>query len=385
VTVVVATYNRAAYLPDALRSILNQSLPVRRLIVVDDGSTDATEVIARGFGSALDYCKVKNGGKAKAVNSVLESIDTSYLMVFDDDDALYPDAIETLYQTALDRPDCAFVFGSHDTTWHLGSLDDLTSVPVERGRYAARNLTFTAQRAEFLRDCTIMLTGALVQTAWARRVGGLDPQLKRSQDYGFLLRLAIQSKFEFCGKSVYVLRQHDGARGAAGERHGVQERVRVWAAHAEHIGRWLIENAPLETFDPIEGSAPESATSRRRLLHRAWALAPKTTTERTVEDLFAAFSLGCLDALSESEVRCLRECLHDDFLQFKTTRPLYALSSLASRPYGAVALGCLAKGAWWLSHEIGDRRNSWRWRALALWLALFSKWPGLGRLNQFKK
>lgn len=378
VTVLLATYNRADFLPDALNSILRQTLPVRQVIVVDDGSTDDTAAVVRAFGPAVDYRHVVNGGKAKAVNTALSSVTTRYFMVFDDDDVLYPDAIARLYTLALERPDCAFVFGSHDSTWHLGHLDNLEGIEIQPGQYKAQGLSFRHQRIEFFRDCTIMLTGALVQTDRAWEVGGLDASLRRSQDYGFLLQLAVKSPFAFCGHSVYLLRQHEGVRGTQAERHAAVDRVKVWATYAEQIGQWLSAHTQLADFDPQDNAAPSASTTRRQHLQRAWALATKVAPRQTVADLLAAFDAAAEEPLDEMELRCLRECLHDDFLQFRPARPFLELVRLATLPHGRIALRLIAKGAWWMAGTARGRWNRLRWRLLCLRLAAASSglWAG---------
>ena len=49
VSVIIATYNRTAFLDDAIRSVVRQSVPAAEIIVVDDGSTDHPEIVASGY------------------------------------------------------------------------------------------------------------------------------------------------------------------------------------------------------------------------------------------------------------------------------------------------------------------------------------------------
>src|SRR3982751_5606096 len=96
VTVVISTYNRSRYLPEAIESILAQSIRPVRFVVVDDGSTDSTSSVVASFGDLVEYVRKDNGGKAHSLCFVMPSVTTKYVWFFDDDDAAYPAALEIM-------------------------------------------------------------------------------------------------------------------------------------------------------------------------------------------------------------------------------------------------------------------------------------------------
>ena len=61
ITAIVPTYNRAAYLRDALTSLQAQTRPIDEIIVWDDGSTDGTEAAVRELGFDIRYFRAPNG------------------------------------------------------------------------------------------------------------------------------------------------------------------------------------------------------------------------------------------------------------------------------------------------------------------------------------
>ena len=72
-SVVIPAYNAAAYLSEAVKSVCDQTLPPRRIIIVDDGSTDATPDVAAalqraGLGPTIEYLRQENGGPGPAMN-----------------------------------------------------------------------------------------------------------------------------------------------------------------------------------------------------------------------------------------------------------------------------------------------------------------------------
>src|SRR5205085_1470900 len=71
VTAIIPTYNRAALLPRAIRSVLAQTHRPLELIVVDDGSSDGTEAVVGGFGDpSIRYIRhPRNQGQCAAINT----------------------------------------------------------------------------------------------------------------------------------------------------------------------------------------------------------------------------------------------------------------------------------------------------------------------------
>jgi glycosyltransferase involved in cell wall biosynthesis len=110
VSVIVPTYNGAAYLGEAIRSLLAQSVRAAEIIVVDDGSTDASADIAASFGDDVRLIRQENRGVAVARNRGIDAAKEPYVAWLDHDDLAMPRRIEV--QTAAfsesPAPDVAF-------------------------------------------------------------------------------------------------------------------------------------------------------------------------------------------------------------------------------------------------------------------------------------
>ena len=98
VSVIVITYNRASTLDRALRSILDQTYTDLDVIVVDDGSTDGTQVLLKGIndGRVRTYRHERNRGITAARNTGLDAIKGAWFTFVDSDDEIVPEAIEVL-------------------------------------------------------------------------------------------------------------------------------------------------------------------------------------------------------------------------------------------------------------------------------------------------
>ena len=94
VSVVIPTYNQASYLREAIDSVLAQAYRPLELIVVDDGSTDATPEVIAEYGDRLTAIRQVNHGAAHALNVGLKAARGAFICWLSSDDAFLPDKIE---------------------------------------------------------------------------------------------------------------------------------------------------------------------------------------------------------------------------------------------------------------------------------------------------
>jgi glycosyltransferase involved in cell wall biosynthesis len=99
-TVFIPAYNRARTLPRALESIERQTFRDLEVLVIDDGSTDATESVVREWQRRTDltvrYYRQPNQGKHMAHNRALKEARGTFTVILDSDDALAPEALQRL-------------------------------------------------------------------------------------------------------------------------------------------------------------------------------------------------------------------------------------------------------------------------------------------------
>ena len=86
ISVVVPTYNRASLIGETIESILSQSYPPAEVIVVDDGSTDATESTIRSFPSTVKYYRIENSRTPAARNFGVSQAASPWIAFCDHDD-----------------------------------------------------------------------------------------------------------------------------------------------------------------------------------------------------------------------------------------------------------------------------------------------------------
>lgn len=123
-TVFTPTYNRADCLPRGFDALKRQACKDFVWLIVDDGSTDNTREVVRGFqaedcGFEVRYIYQENGGLHTGYNTAIEQADTELCMCIDSDDWIADDAVALILDTweRVKRPDCAGIVGlDADTT-----------------------------------------------------------------------------------------------------------------------------------------------------------------------------------------------------------------------------------------------------------------------------
>ena len=123
VSVCIPTYNRAALLPYAVNSVLNQTYADFELLICDDASTDETaEVVAGWQDSRIRYIRhPQNIQRSRNMRSGYEAASGDYLIKFDDDDALTPTFLEQTVAVLEDNPAVDFVCTDH---WVMNAMSE---------------------------------------------------------------------------------------------------------------------------------------------------------------------------------------------------------------------------------------------------------------------
>ncbi|SKC54020.1 glycosyltransferase family A protein [Ohtaekwangia koreensis] len=109
ISVILPAYNAGKYIGEALRSVIDQTIPIHEIIVIDDGSTDSTKDIVSGF--PVHYFYQANSGTAAALNAGIEQSSGDYLAFIDADDVWMPQRLYVQLQAFEKNPSLDMVFG----------------------------------------------------------------------------------------------------------------------------------------------------------------------------------------------------------------------------------------------------------------------------------
>jgi len=111
VSIIIPVFNCEQYLREAIESVLGQTYRPIEIIVVDDGSTDNSAGVAKGFASEVRYVYQDNSGVGAALNTGIELSRGCFLAFLDADDLWKEDKLMHQMAVFADHPDMDMVFG----------------------------------------------------------------------------------------------------------------------------------------------------------------------------------------------------------------------------------------------------------------------------------
>ncbi len=214
VSVIVPSYNHAAYIQQALRSVLDQSLSDLELIVVDDGSTDETlRVLDAVKDPRLTVVVQENRGAHAALNRGLALATAPILAILNSDDSYHPSRLKRLVAILRGHPAVGLA-GSY-----LQVMDsDSKSLGVKHGYHDLEPWFLENARQSFRAgdDLQAALTTenywattsnfVFTRTLW-QQIGGFRP-LRFAHDWDFALRASAASEIHMVPEPLLNYRIH---------------------------------------------------------------------------------------------------------------------------------------------------------------------------------
>jgi glycosyltransferase involved in cell wall biosynthesis len=215
ITVALATYNGERHIRKALDSIVGQTLPAAEVLVLDDGSTDATADIVRGFGSAVRLVQQANTGVARAFNRLFEMAEGDFVALAADDDIWLPDKLQNQAGVLAAHPEVDVVFSHAE---YFGDRSGPHSTPSQDGLQDSRLL-----RMSLFEKTVICAPSAVIRRSLHERLGGFRDDLP-AEDYEFWFRaLRGDATFYFDPRLAVRYRRH--ARNQSGNLGPLREMV----------------------------------------------------------------------------------------------------------------------------------------------------------------
>lgn len=133
ISVIVPVYNGQDYLENCIQAIENQTYGNLEVIIVNDGSTDATGTVCEKIRTDYDNVHVLtlgDEGVSAARNRGIEAAQGSFITFVDADDRIRVDMLEKLYQCILDTDSdvagCSFFIWSNEEEWNRGASTERT-------------------------------------------------------------------------------------------------------------------------------------------------------------------------------------------------------------------------------------------------------------------
>lgn len=205
ISVVIPTYNRQCTLGRAIYSVLNQTYKKIELIVVDDASTDKTDLLIKSINDPrLSYIKLEaNRGANHARNIGIERASGEYIAFQDSDDEWLAQKLEKqieLIESSEIKPDvvyCSYLKVKGRDASYLPKPDELH----RKGSLSQK----------LLQGNFITTQSLLVKSDVFKEVGLFDEDMKRLQDWELLLRIANNYELSFLDKPLLITYFSEGS------------------------------------------------------------------------------------------------------------------------------------------------------------------------------
>lgn len=221
VSILMLTYNRAHFLPEAIKSVLEQEYKNFELIILDDGSTDDTEAVVRRFSDTrIRYIHHQdNTGLFARRAESLSHTTGKYIAILDSDD-FWTSKNKLSEQVAFLETNSDYVVVGTDA--HIVTEN---SNPIGRVSYAANDVEIRKiilARNQFVHSSILMRTEALKKTT------GYQPTL--AEDLELILQLGILGKLANIPKPYTAHRVHNNSQND----HGIKMAKAVDAIIKKH-------------------------------------------------------------------------------------------------------------------------------------------------------
>jgi glycosyltransferase involved in cell wall biosynthesis len=208
IDVIVPVFNGEAFIAKALQSLQQQTLPVARIIIADDGSTDGTELASADLmakDKRITYLKLPHAGVSATRNAGIAASSAPLLAFLDADDIWLPEKLERQME-AFERggPEIGFVHSSY------------FFINAQGERLSDRNVVPPKQRGDIFMPLLLdgyVLSGSassvMVRRDVLDKAGYFDERLFHGEDWDLWIRLSRISKVDFTPGAVVGIRIHD--------------------------------------------------------------------------------------------------------------------------------------------------------------------------------
>jgi glycosyltransferase involved in cell wall biosynthesis len=244
VSVIMPAYNQAAFLPEALTSILTQSYPHLEIILVDDGSIDSTPEICRSLQAndlRFHYFQQPNQGPSAARNHAISYSQGDYICLLDADDRMEERKIELQISTLLADPKIDIVY----TALYIMDINSQRIGEIKSRDYAPhdflahmffRNIIPNPNTIMAKREC-------LVSHSY-------NEQFKHAEDYELMMRLAHQYHFKYLDLPLTSYRRHSSNLSNNLQAHR-QAEIKVLSQYSKEHVKEVVDQSSLKEEEKI--------------------------------------------------------------------------------------------------------------------------------------
>jgi Glycosyl transferase family 2 len=226
-SVIIAAYQVADLIGEAIESVLAQTVPPLEIVVCDDGSTDDLQGALAPYRGKLMLLRQPNRGESAAKNAAAAASSGDYVVILDADDVWLPERIEALGELAAARPDVDILTTD---AWF-----ELAGQKVGRFYGATTPFVVDGQRTAIFERDFIMPHPAVRRSRWLA-IGGFAQSVEYAADWDCWIRLILDGSLAgIVDQPLAHYRLREGSLSAQ-RAESLRARVTVLERTARHPG-----------------------------------------------------------------------------------------------------------------------------------------------------
>jgi len=226
VSIIIPIYNGSNYMREAIDSAIAQTYKNIEIIVVNDGSTDNTEEIAKSYGDKIKYYKKENGGVASALNLAIKKSKGEYISWLSHDDVYYSykikKQIEELSKLKKEEQKNTILWSNYSL---INEKTEITSVQTFQKIHNEEKLNYPVYPIVkgLLHGCTLLIPKKCFE-----EIGYFDESLKTTQDYDLWFKMFPKYKLIFNENLFVKSRVHIDQNSQIAKVEHEQELEKLW-------------------------------------------------------------------------------------------------------------------------------------------------------------
>jgi glycosyltransferase involved in cell wall biosynthesis len=209
VSTIIPVYNQERYLREAIDSVLAQTYHDREILVVDDGSTDATPEIIGSYGPRIRAFRKANGGGASALNLGIRQANGRWIGWLSSDDLWEPSKLARQMEALREMPDAGLIYTDVILIDADGRQHERQSFPCPP--------TQQERLVQMARRCFINGSSVLIRRDVFDHVGLFDERDRLTPDYDLWLKIVRDYNILHVPEALVRYRVHPGQTSARRE------------------------------------------------------------------------------------------------------------------------------------------------------------------------
>lgn len=202
VSIIIPTYNSVRFIVNSVASATNQTYPNIEILIIDDGSTDETEMVVQQLSGPVRYIKQTNGGPSSARNHGIAQSNGEYIAFLDVDDEWEPSKIDK--QVGFFENDKSLSIVATSYVRCNADLLPVETITLSTPSKKKGTIPFRA----LLEKNQLLTSSIMIKKNILAKCGVFDEKIQFGEDWDFWVRIAQLGRIGYIHTPLCKYRAH---------------------------------------------------------------------------------------------------------------------------------------------------------------------------------